>query len=216
MKKRSRSWRWIVVGLSLMLCFGGLLSAAPAFAASSSLDRIQAKSGETLTLHVTGMQASERISTWASSARGSVYPTTGATVDGSGNATLTISLGRFWEPGWWAITAHGLSSSREAVTTFDMAAASPDGALDISAGSVAAGSTINFHGAGFSDGEIISGWATQPGGTALALVAALHSSGGQIYFSYTVPTNGAAGTWSMTTYGNSSGRFLIASFTVTR
>ncbi|MBA3943375.1 MAG: hypothetical protein H0X37_02295 [Herpetosiphonaceae bacterium] len=213
--KRSHGWRWIVVGLSLMLCLSGLLGAAPAFAASSSLDRIQASADQTLTLQATGLDANESVSTWASSARGSVYPTAGGQTNGSGNVTLTIQLGRFWEPGWWAITIHGRTSGREAVTTFELQAAAPDGALDISATSVTAGSTINFHGTGFRDGEIISVWATRPDGSAVALVTAVHSTGGQIYFSYTVPAGSAAGTWSMTAYGNSGGHFLIRSFTVT-
>jgi len=127
---------------------------------------------------------------------------------------LSIQLGRFWEPTWWAVTVHGQNSRREAITTFEVTPSPPDGALDVDATMVHPGSHINFHGTGFTDGEAISVWATRPDGSAVSVSTKFHSSNQAIYFFYDVPTDAALGTWSMTAYGQSGGRFLITTFMV--
>jgi hypothetical protein len=201
-----------------MLCLSGLLVAPTTFAAtpaaSSTVDRIQVKAGETITVKATGFNANEKVSSWASSARGSVYPTTGGTADSSGNVTLTFRLGRFWEPTWWASTVHGLSSGLEAITTFEVLASPPDGTLDVDTTSVAPGGRISFHGGGFANGEVVSVWVTRPDGTTTSISTNLPSTNGDIYFFYDVPVGAAPGVWSATAYGTTSNRLLVVTFTV--
>ncbi len=114
------------------------------------------------------------------------------------------------------MTLRGNSSGREAVATFQVQAAPPDGRLDVEPVSVRAGSSASFHGAGFSSDEKVSIWLTRPDLSTMALDMSPGRSDGDIYFSYTIPGDAPAGQWYMTAYGNSSERFLISSFTVTR
>jgi len=213
-----RCWRLVGAGVSVLL-LASLCSApaadASATAATGTVDRILVAAGTTVTVRVSGYAANELLSSWASSTRGTVYPTPEGTTDEDGNAALDILVGRFWEPGWWAITVYGLRSEERTVVTFEVVAAAPDGALDVDPRTVPAGSTVAFHGAGFIDGEAIRLWATRPDGSTIGLPEDLTSSNGEIWFSFQVPAGAEPGRWAMTAYGLSSGRFLIAHFTVT-
>lgn len=206
------------MGFGVVLCLA-LLTAPAAFAApsaaSSSLDKIYVMTGDTLTVQANGFNSGEGIVSWASSAGGAVYATTAGTADSSGNVSLAIKVGRFWQQGWWAITVHGLSSGNQAISTFNVSASPPDGMLQVSVSSVAAGGAIGFYGSGFQAGEAVSIWATQANGAVAALPDLTANSNGEVSFGYLVPANGAAGTWAMSAYGESSGRFLVVNFTVT-
>lgn len=217
--KDDRKSRLGLVGvvLSLLLAGFGLASPAAAIsrAAEGTVDSLQVPAGGAVTVQVSGFEQYEPLSSWASSGRGTVYATADSEADVSGNATVRIQTGRFWEPGWWAITVNGQYSDIQAVVRFEITAAIPDGRLDIDRGTASPGSTLRFHGAGFTDGEAISVWATRPDGGVNTFTPDLYSTNGEIFFAYELPENAAPGDWSMTAYGLVSGRLLIVPFFVT-
>ncbi len=91
--------RAVGIWLCAILCFGAALIAAPASAASATAESIHVSAGLRLTIRGSGFGRSERITTWASSIHGAVYPTDGADSDTSGDVGVTITARRFWEPG---------------------------------------------------------------------------------------------------------------------
>lgn len=203
------------VWLCVFLCLGTALTAAPASAASATAVSIHVNAGSTVTILGNGFGKRERITTWASSVHGAVYPTDSADTSSNGDVAVTITARRFWEPGWWAVTLHGSSTGREAVATFQVQATPPDGRLDVEPVTVRVGSIVRFHGAGYRSDEKVSIWTTHPDQSATALDVDIGRNDGDIYFSYTIPGNAPIGRWYMTAYGNNSERFLIAAFTVT-
>ena len=146
--------------------------------------------------------------------RGTVYSTDEVDTDVTGSATLQIQTGRFWEPGWWAVTVNGQYSDIRTIVRFEITAAIPDGKLDIEPDTASPGSTVRFHGTGFTDGEPISVWATRPDGGVNTFTPDLYSTNGEVSFAYELPDNAAPGDWSMTAYGLVSGRLLIVPFLV--
>lgn len=217
-----RGW----IGLWSIMMLGAALVApsspvAHAAGAEITLDTITAKAGRTLTVRGRNFQKGEVVASWASSASGAVFPTGAADADRYGDIVLMITVKRFWEPTWWAITLRGESSTQEAVATFKVEAVPPDGALAVSPTAIAVGARINFKGSGFSDGESVKAWATRPDLTAVPLTDQPQAdpravSGGDVYFFYDVPAAGPAGSWYMTAYGTRSERLLVVAFTVTR
>lgn len=210
--------RLISIGLCMLL-LGGLLAAAPSYAVSpaadGTVDRLQIPAGGSLTVNVSGFDQYELLSSWASSERGTVYATADGETDLNGNASLLIRTGRFWEPGWWAVTVNGQYSRIQTIVRFEITAVVPDGTLDIEPKIGSPGSTLSFRGAGFTDGEAISVWATRPDGGVNTFTPDLYSTNGEISFTYELPNNAAPGDWSMTAYGLVSGRLLIVPFFVT-
>ena len=212
----TRYARWFAVALGITLSLGLLLHPAPVRAAAASVTPLRSPAGSLVTLYGIGFEHGETIVSWASSTRGSVYPTAQGEANSAGTVTIELRLGRFWEPGWWALTLHGRSSGREAVATFEVLATAPDGRLDVAPESAVAGSRIQFHGAGFRPGELVTAWATTPAMQAIAVESGITQDHDEIFFAFDVPASGPAGTWSMTAYGTQSQRLLIVPFTVTR
>ena len=200
--------------LCLVLCLGTLLVAAPARAEPVTVGAIQVATGTTLTVQVSGYGRSEVITSWASSARGTVFATASGKTDGSGRATLVIPVKRFWESGWWAVTVKGSSSRREAIATFEVLAAPPSGRLNVEPPQARAGQRVQFSGAGFNTGERVSVWATAPDGSTWAVEENLRARDGTIYYFFDLPANAQTGAWYLTGYGITSDRLLVGSFTV--
>jgi hypothetical protein len=217
-KDRKQLRRLLAAALSLLL-LAGLVPASTASAlgtaADGTVDRLQVPAGGTVTVQVSGFETYEPLSSWVSSVRGTVYSTAEVDTDVNGNATLQIQTGRFWEPGWWAVTVNGQYSDIRTIVRFEITAAIPDGRLDIEPDTASPGSTVRFHGAGFTDGEPISVWATRPDGGVNTFTPDLYSTNGEVSFAYELPDNAAPGDWSMTAYGLVSGRLLIVPFIVT-
>ncbi len=124
---------------------------------------------------------------------------------------------RFWEPGYWAITVHGIDSKAEGIATFEVQAGPPSGRLDSDAAVISPGGRINFHGYGFKNYELVSVWVTRPDGSAEKLKGSpLTAVGAEVYFYYDTLPGALDGVWSMTAYGNESDRLLITTFEIKR
>ena len=130
------------------MLLAGLVPASIAFArataADGTVDRLQVPAGGTVTVKVSGFVVDKLLSSWASSVRGTVYSTAEVDTDVTGSATLQIQTGRFWEPGWWAVTVNGQYSDIRTIVRFEITAAIPDGRLDIEPDTASPGSTIAF------------------------------------------------------------------------
>jgi hypothetical protein len=198
-----------------VLLLGIIGNAHPVSAAEATLDTIRVNSGGELSMRASGFGARQVINSWVSGTDGSVITTENAVSTQGGAVYLTIKIGRFWQPGLWAITILGSESGSKAIATFEIVGTPPDGTLISDRAEANPSTRINFRGAGFTPGEIVKGWVTQPDGTAVALPEDLRSDGsGNVYFSYDVPTNGRPGMWFMTAYGLQSQRLLVGAFTV--
>jgi len=222
-RKGFHIWSRILGSIGLVLVLA--INVTPASAATVTSD-ISVASGSTLTISASGFTSGERLSTWASSFRGTVYPTSGTTADSNGKATIGIHVRRFWEPGWWAVTVHGISSGREAITTFQIMPSPPNGSIDVSPTSARPGMMVNFHGTGFNANDSVQAWVTAPNQTVSPLNCTTTgsettcnnltvSATGEVWFSFTVPAGAQTGTWYVTAYGAGSDRVLIGSFTIT-
>jgi hypothetical protein len=201
--------------LAVVLLLVSVVGARPAFAATAVVESIDVRAGSRLTVFGTGFEPGEFVTSWASSTRGAVYATEFGRADGAGNVTLSITIKRFWEPGWWAVTLHGFRSQRQAIATYRVEAAPPDGVLDVEPTVVRRGNRINFHGAGFLPDEGIQVWATRPDGSARAFPTQIIRRGSSANFHFEVPADAPPGTWYMTAYGLQSERLMIVTFVVT-
>lgn len=213
---RTRITKLAAVGLSLVLCLG-MFSAAPAFAAAagtSTVDKSAITAGQSVIVTASGFADEEEIVSWATAPSGAVYSTAKGYANAAGKIALGITAGRFWEAGVWSITLHGVSSGVETISTVTLSAAAANSQLDVAPASAAAGDEISFHGSGYSADDAINVWVTGPNGVVSAVAADLTSSNGEVWFTYSVPTDAAAGTYYMTAYGQSSGQLQIVAFKV--
>jgi hypothetical protein len=214
--------RSMVLSLTMLFLLAGVINTRPARAATATLEPTSVtngydvRSGNRFIVRGSGFNDGEWVSTWASfSLRPTVYATGEAQADRSGNVSIEIKTGRFWEPGWWAMTLSSHDSSRQAIAGFKIVAAPPDGTLDREPiREMRRGERINFHGAGFNQNENIKIWVTRPDGNALAIETGITQRGGDVNFSYDIPGDALPGRWSATVYGQSSERLLIRDFDV--
>lgn len=210
------SRRGAMLWLGLLLCVATMLPIQGVHAAEATTDSPVVQAGGRFTVRGSGFDRNEQVVTWASSARGQVIPTQSAGADSSGNVTIQIQTDRYWEANWWAITLFGMTSERTAIARYQILAAPPDGTLVVNPNPVAAGKRVNFRGDGFRPNESVSIWATRPDGSATEFPTEVGQSGGSVFFYFDVPGDAVAGRWSMTAYGRSSNRMLVADFMVTR
>ena len=213
---RARFGKLAAFGMSLMLCLG-MLSLAPASASAAAIttvDKSTVAAGQSVTITASGFGDEEEVISWATAPNGAVYETGKAYADESGKVALTVTTSRFWEAGTWAITLHGKVSDVEAIASVAVSAAAADAALAVAPGTAAAGDELSFSGSGFSDDDAISVWVTNPDGSASAVSTDLHSNNGDLWFSYTIADDAAAGTYHITAYGQTSGHLLIGTFVV--
>jgi hypothetical protein len=213
MQPTYRRW-WLVLPLIIMIALV-LITAPPAHAAEATLDTIQVKPGGTLSLRASGFGAREVVNSWVSGTDGSVFPTENGVSTQGGAVYLTIRIGRFWQPGWWAITILGSESGSKAIATFEIIPAPPDGTLATDRAQVFGGEHINARGTGFAPAEVVKAWVTLPDGTATAIASELRADrNGDVYLAYDVPASAAPGTWYITAYGTESQRLLVGSWAV--
>lgn len=212
----------LTLGLTLLFLLAGAISARPVAAATATLeptsvvDGTNVKAGAKFIVRASGFNNGETISTWASyGLRPTVYATAGGNADSSGNISLEIKVGRFWEPGWWALTVSSNDESRKAIVNFKVEATPPDGTLDIEPlRDVRGGEQLMFHGIGFNINDTIKIWVTRANGTADEVLTGITIRGNEVWFSYLLPVGAASGRWSATAYGLGSERLLIRDFNV--
>ncbi len=208
--KNRWSLAWVLVLVASLFCVPSTFADA-----SVSVDTSVVETGGTLVIRASGFRNNEAIVTWASSARGTVYATKAGSADSKGNVTIRIDVKRFWEPGYWAITVHGLRSNRRAVAPFEVKTGLPDGTLELAATTLKPGTKLMARGVGFTNRELVSAWITRPDGTTDRVPASpLRPAGGVIQLSYDVPYGAQLGVWAVTAYGNDSDLILISHFTV--
>jgi hypothetical protein len=213
----------LALTLAVLLLLAGTVGTRPARAATATLEPTSVTNGYTVRagnrfiVRGSGFNANENVSTWASfGLRPTVYATAGGQADRSGDVGIEIKTGRFWEPGWWALTISSMDGRRQGVAHFMIEAAPPNGTLDMApARDIRRGETINLHGAGFNANDSIKAWVTRPNGTAVEIERGLSQSGNEVWFSYTIAPDATTGRWSVTAYGQGSERLLIRDFNVT-
>ncbi len=205
---------WLVV----LMLVGFVGYAQPTYAAEVVLDTIQVNSGGEITMRASGFGNREVVNSWVSSGTDATVITTADAVSTAGGAVyLTLKVGRFWQPGWWAITIRGSKSNAKAIGTFEILATPPDGVVNSDRSEAYPSSRINFRGTGYAAGEIVTVWATLPDRTAVASPLNLRANAtGDVYFYYDLPAGALAGQWYMTAYGLESQRLLVGTFTVLR
>lgn len=209
-------------GLAVLFLMAGAISTGPVAAATATLeptsvvDGTNVKAGAKFIVRASGFNSGELISTWASyGLRPTIYATAGGNADSSGNISLEIKVGRFWEPGWWAMTVSSTDQSRKAVVNFKVEATAPDGLLDVEPRrDVRGGEQVMFHGAGFNLNDSIKIWVTRPNGTAVEILTGITQRGNEVWFSYQLDVGAATGRWSATAYGQGSERLMIRDFNV--
>jgi len=212
----------MTLGLALLFVLAGTIRTTAVYAATVTLeptsvtDGYTVKAGHRFVIHASGFKANESVSTWTSfSLRPTVYATAGGQADSSGNVNIEIKTGRFWEPGWWAITVSSFDSKRTGITQFKIESVPPDGGLDVNpARDMHGGERILFHGVGFNQGETIKIWVTRPDGSATPIENGIVQSGSGVNFYYDIPAGSMTGRWSATAYGLSSERLLVQPFNV--
>lgn len=212
----------LMFGLAMIFLMAGAISTRPVAAATATLepttvmDGTTVKAGSTFVIRGSGFRGDESISTWASySLRPTVYPTAGGNADSGGNISLAIKVGRFWEPGWWAVTVSNQDQSRKAVVNFKVEASPPDGLLDYEPRrDMRGGERILFHGAGYNVFDSIKIWITRPDGTAFELLKVITQRENEVFFYYDIPLGASPGRWSATAYGQGSERLMIRDFNV--
>lgn len=212
----------LALGLAVLFLLAGAISTRTVAAATATLeptsvvDGTTVKAGSIFIVRASGFNSSERISTWASyGLRPTVYATTDGMSDSDGNISLEIKVGRFWEPGWWAMTVSSSDETRKAVVNFKVEAIPPDGVLDIEPRrDLRGGEQVMFHGAGFNFSDTIKIWITRPNGSAVEILTGITQRGNEVWFSYDIPFGAATGRWSATAYGQGSERLMIRDFSV--
>jgi hypothetical protein len=199
-----------------MLCLATAARVQRVQAADASAESLKVNAGSVVKITGVGFRHDERILTWASSSSpsGLTYQTGNFFANDDGSVTLMIAVKRFWEPTWWAVTLHGQTSEREAIARFEVVSTPPNGVLDVDPAQAPRGTRVRFHGEGFAAHEGIRVWATSPSGVATAVTHDVEHHGGELFFSFDVPTDARTGPWYMTAYGIDTDRLLVAPFEV--
>jgi hypothetical protein len=165
-----------------------------------------------------GLLANEPLAFWQTAPDSTVAPLQGPqTADANGAFTLSIP---FTTPGFWQITAHGITSGHEVIGRYvvtgdsTIPSAALPGIVGTPAGTAAAttvGTSVAFTGSGFNAGERISAWLTGPDSSVTALPQTNADSNGTATVTTSFPTSGA---WQVTLHGVDSGREVIGQYQV--
>ncbi len=178
--------------------------------------------GSRLSFTIEGFQANEAVSVWTTDPNGSTAARSSVTAGNTGR--LDYSLDTFgFILGRWAITFHGVKSGVEVVKTFTLvnslppepgkaaptptpvSTEIPKGGLQVSPDSGFSGQIFQISGTGYTPGERISIWETNPLGYATTLSTTLYSDrDGNVGYSYQKYTF-LGGIWSVTIHGMTSG-----------
>lgn len=200
----------------------GALPALPTQGGSSALappsSFPQVAIGAPVLVTGSGLLANEPLAFWQTAPDSTVAPLQGPqTADANGAFSLSIP---FTTPGFWQITAHGITSGHEVIGRYvvtgdsTIPSAALPGTVDTSTGTTAAttvGTSVAFTGSGFNAGERISAWITAPDSSVTALPQANADSNGNVTVTTSFPTPGA---WQVTLHGVDSGREVIGQYQV--
>jgi hypothetical protein len=209
--------RGLLLGRRALLALLGAVLLTPAAPAGAEA-ALQVSATETpgrFEFIATGFEAQETISTWLTGPSQQVVAAPLRKVDNDGEILFTLRLPRYFEPGTWALTAHGLSSDREAVVSFDLPPRGPDLAMAVEPADGPPGTTFTFSAEGFQGGERVSWWLTGPDGASIDGGVLDASATGRVRIEYQTTTNTAIGPWTLVAYGVQSDHLALAAFTVT-
>ena len=208
--------RWTIWLCMLLLLATGLSARSTSAAARvTTAERVEA--GKQLLVHGTGFEPNEIVTSWASSAGGAQYTTEQGRADRNGDVDIYITIKRFWEVTWWAVTLRGSQSEREGWASFAVTATRPDGEVVRQPENGTVGTRIGFRGDGFRDTDTVKAWLTRPDGKGVEIPLELHpNDAGSVYFGYDIPRDAPTGRWYVTAYGTHSERLLVSSFAVGR
>lgn len=181
-----------------------------------------------------GFATNEALAFWETAPDSTVSPLqANSTLSQTGAFTMNIS---FPSPGFWQVTAHGLTTGREVigryiVTSNNGTAQVPvSGAPSYSVGSTlpvpvgataptgttpattTIGSSVSFTATGFSASERVSAWITAPDTSTHPLNQANADGSGTVNIVTAFPS---AGQWQITAHGLDSGREVIGQYQVT-
>ncbi len=228
-KTRKSKAHYFVLSLVTILALGLCLSVASvsvAFAASLRVTNSPQVGGGDVSAVGDGFGVSERVGAWATSPEGEVRTLPEARSDAGGHVNYTFSTLGFIL-GDWKLTLHGQVSGLEATAPFELVsviidtpapgpttpAPGPTTPAPPPADAVVAGTNVVLNADGFTPGESISVWTTDPNGAAVARTPAPADSAGKV--SYSLSTLGyVLGHWSLTVHGVSSGKEAIKTFTL--
>jgi hypothetical protein len=163
----------------------------------------------------TGFGAHETISTWLTGPGGQVAAAPERKADDDGEILFTLRLPRYAEPGRWALTAHGLSSDREAVASFDLPPRAPDLPMAVEPAGGPPGTAFAFTAEGFRGGERVSWWLTGPDGASVGGDVLEASAAGRVRIELQTAADAMAGPWTLVAYGAESDQLATAPFIVT-
>jgi hypothetical protein len=164
----------------------------------------------------TGFDPDETVSTWLTGPSQQVQAGEQFDVDSDGDVTFEVRIRRHFEAGRWAVTVHGLDSEAEAIAYFDNpGSGGPNVEIQVSEPSVSPGGALSFTGNDFREGEMVSYWLTGPDGQAHdGGSLEVTDAGGDIFFTYTLPSDAMPGQWTISVYGQDSDNLGEATFTV--
>ena len=162
-----------------------------------------------------GFGAHETISTWLTGPSGQVVAAPERKADDDGEILFTLRLPRYAEPGRWALTAHGLSTDREAVAAFELPPRAPDLALAVEPAAGPPGTTFTFTGEGFRGDERVSWWLTAPDGAGVDGDVLEASATGRVRIELRTAADAPAGPWTLVAYGAESELLATTPFIVT-
>lgn len=201
----------------LVLVLVLVLVALPAWPASAQPAAVVEPTGDpqTFVIRAGGFRSRERVSTWLTGPSQQVIATNSYRAASDGELEFEQRLPRYYQPGRWAITIHGLESGNEAIAYFQFYHPGPNATLAVSPASGPPGTVFTFSSGGFDADEGVAYWLTRPDGQALEGGYARPDAGGAVTFSYVVLPGMPAGLWHMSLYGDTSDRLGIATFLVT-
>jgi hypothetical protein len=161
-----------------------------------------------------GFYDEEGISFWVTGPNGQVQGIgDNKETDSRGRLTIERTLPRHFQPGRWAITAHGQRSRREAIGYFELPYRAPNAVVLVTPAQVPTTSAMTIAGSGFGRNDVVSFWFTAPDGRTIPganLVQATHS--GDFTFPYLLGPSAQVGTWTVSAYGMKSDHFGVAVF----
>jgi hypothetical protein len=201
--------------LGVFALFGAIALASAAPAAAEATLRVSALDAPgRYEFIAAGYGAHETLSTWLTGPNGQVVAAPPRKADDDGEILFTLRLPRYYEPGQWALTAHGLSTDREAVVAFELPPRAPDLALAVEPTAGPPGTVFTVTGEGFRGGERVSWWLTAPDGVSVDGGALEASAAGRVRIELRTAADAMIGPWTLVAYGDESDQLGTAPFIV--
>ncbi len=187
--------------LAILAMLAGLLAAAPVRAASGSVYPQEGGVGTRFTFNADGFTPGERVNSWVTGPDGSAaprYPSVYA--DEAGAIVWSWDVAPGTANGHWDMSARGINSDIRVVIGFTVVGSAPLDLGSVTPTSGAPGDTFSFSARGFSPGERVGAWLTQPGGQSRDFdpgkeFRAYADKSGAVGWSWKSPASAASGTW---------------------